>query len=210
MKILVIYLISILLIQYSFGQTDLINDSRNNCVKIIIPSANMSGTGFFINEKQIVTCFHVIAKIENDGQYTRTTAYPDIKVVLIDNDTIDAICLTMPTNKDPAPFNYVFAVLQLKRPAKIKLSPNIISQNSNNLNVGDDIVFSGYPLSVPSMITHKGMISGISRDSNIICIQASINKGNSGGALIDSKGFVIGIISMREGGISQGLAELKT
>jgi hypothetical protein len=55
------------------------------------------------------------------------------------------------------------------------------------------------------MVTHFGTISGITKDKSVICVQAATNKGNSGGALIDKKGEVIGIISMREGGISLGL-----
>ena len=52
------------------------------------------------------------------------------------------------------------------------------------------------------------MISGIDDSGSIICIQGSINKGNSGGALISGDGKAIGIISMREGGISKALQEL--
>ena len=60
----------------------------------------------------------------------------------------------------------------------------------------------------PALITHKGMISGIDDSGNIICIQGSINKGNSGGALISDDGKVIGIVSMREGRVSKALADL--
>jgi hypothetical protein len=52
------------------------------------------------------------------------------------------------------------------------------------------------------------MISGIDDSGSIICIQGAINKGNSGGALITDDGKVIGIVSMREGGISKALKDL--
>ena len=59
------------------------------------------------------------------------------------------------------------------------------------------------------MVTHKGIISGINSDRSIICIQAPVNKGNSGGALMSFDGKVQGIVSMREGGIGRGLEELQ-
>jgi len=54
----------------------------------------------------------------------------------------------------------------------------------------------------------KAKISGVDINGSIICIQAPINKGNSGGALLSSDGNVLGVISMREGGISKGLDDL--
>jgi hypothetical protein len=59
------------------------------------------------------------------------------------------------------------------------------------------------------MVTHRGMVSGLDDSASLIFIQASINKGNSGGALLNSQGQAVGIVSMREGGISRGLHELR-
>jgi len=59
------------------------------------------------------------------------------------------------------------------------------------------------------MLTHKGMISGFTKNQSILCIQAPINKGNSGCALLNTRGEVIGIISNREGGISQELNRIR-
>ena len=59
------------------------------------------------------------------------------------------------------------------------------------------------------MVTHRGMVSGHDDAFSIIFIQAPVNKGNSGGALLNAQGHVIGIVSMREGGISQGLQQLQ-
>jgi hypothetical protein len=52
------------------------------------------------------------------------------------------------------------------------------------------------------------MVSGQDSATSLIFVQAPINKGNSGGALLNAQGHVIGIVSMREGGISRGLSEL--
>ncbi len=52
------------------------------------------------------------------------------------------------------------------------------------------------------------MVSGFDDSKSLIFVQASINKGNSGGALLNSQGHVVGMVSIREGGISQGLNDL--
>jgi S1-C subfamily serine protease len=99
-------------------------------------------------------------------------------------------------------------VLQLtQKPSKPIAVLSIVS-DTNAVEVGDDIIFSGYPLATPAMVTHKGMISGVGLNGEIICIEAPINKGNSGGALCNSSGQAIGIISMKEGGIGIGLKEM--
>jgi len=77
------------------------------------------------------------------------------------------------------------------------------------LVVGDDVYFSGFPFGVSAMLTHKGMLSGFTENQSVLCIQAPINKGNSGGALLNARGEVIGIISSREGGIPQALDQIR-
>jgi S1-C subfamily serine protease len=191
-----------------FAQLDIIQRSRANCVKIFSPSAKVSGTGFFLNDEQIVTCFHVIAAIEQKDTTLSWQVYQDLTVVFYNNDTLRAFCITPPTKDDLSPLAFDFAVLQLRSKPTFKVDPNRITVDAKGIAVGDEAIFSGYPLQTPSMVTHKGMISGFSKDTNIICVQAAINKGNSGGALLDSQGQVIGILSMREGGVTQALMQL--
>jgi len=187
---------------------DIIQSSRANCVKIESRSGGISGTGFLLDQQFVATCFHVVANIEVQDSTIQWNIFQDLKVILSTGDTIDAKCVSGPTKEDPAPLLYDFAVLKLASKQKLSAEPNPIANVDTPLAVGSDIVFSGYPLATPAMVTHKGIISGVSPDANIICIEAPVNKGNSGGALLNAKGEVIGIISMREGGISQGLMEL--
>jgi S1-C subfamily serine protease len=77
------------------------------------------------------------------------------------------------------------------------------------VTLGDDVVISGYPLNVPGMVTHRGMISGMTADTSLFFIEAPINKGNSGGALVDKNGNIIGLLSLREGGLSPALEDLR-
>lgn len=189
---------------------DIIELSRNSCVKIYSKDGNSSGSGFFISDDLIATCFHVIASISQNGQQINCDIYGDLQITTITGENIHANCISPPTKQDPSPLYKDFAVLKLiKKPANLK---NYILQFSDKdvktIKIGSDCYFSGYPLFTPALITHKGMISGMDDTGSVICIQGSINKGNSGGTLISNDGKVIGIVSMREGGISKSLEDL--
>ena len=91
--------------------------------------------------------------------------------------------------------------------------------NSDKLRVGDVVFAIGNPLGVGQTVT-MGIVSATGRKVGIleevagyedfIQTDASINKGNSGGALIDAKGRLIGInsaiISNNQGSIGIGFA----
>lgn len=192
----------------SINAQDFIQESRANCVQVESPSAKTSGTGFFLDSEHIATCFHVAANVELQGSNIQWQIHQDLRVILTNGDTINAVCISPPTKQDPSPLLSDFAILKLSSKPSVVIKPNSLIKNDTPPAVGAEVVFSGYPLATPSMVTHKGMVSGVSKDANIICIQAAINKGNSGGALLNSSGEVIGIISMREGGITKGLMEL--
>ena len=206
---LVLYFLSITFI-YAGEHMDIIELSRNSCVKISSKADNSMGSGFFISDDLIATCFHVIASISQNGKQINWNIYQDLQITTITGEIINVNCITSPTQKDPSPLFQDFAVLKLtNKPTNLK---NYILQFSDKdiktLKIGSDCYFSGYPLFTPALITHKGMISGVDDSGSIICIQGSINKGNSGGALISDDGKVMGIISMREGGISKALEDL--
>ena len=212
------------------GQTkkvrSILEESRDNCVKISVHSTNSLGTGFFLDDLHIATCFHVIGSWQINQSVNPPEANillgTGIKVLLEDGEVIDAEIVTpTPTTniklqEAPSPNTQTlltpviqdFAVLKLKSKPKAIIKANPIYTEKNLPQIGSDILFSGYPFGTPAMITHKGMISGMAAGDQLICIQAPINKGNSGGALLTTKGEIIGIVSDREGGISLGLQEL--
>lgn len=89
-----------------------------------------------------------------------------------------------------------------------------IPQNENRIpKIGDVVLAIGNPLNLGQSIT-QGIISAMGRNAtsdtlrqNFIQTDASINKGNSGGALINTAGELIGINTMRLGKNSDELAE---
>ncbi len=181
-----------------------IDDSRAGTVRIISNGGKSSGTGFYISNDIIATCFHVVAQISvNNSQNVNFNIYNDIQAINEDGEIVTLTCISFPDNSSPEPLLQDFALLRVNNPTPKKKI--LALEYSTNSDIADNVLFSGYPLGTPTMVSHVGMISGITKDKAIICVQASTNKGNSGGALVNSQGKVIGIISMREGGISAGL-----
>ncbi|MBM6549867.1 S1C family serine protease [Marinomonas ostreistagni] len=85
--------------------------------------------------------------------------------------------------------------------------------NSEQLNVGDQILAIGNPFGIGQTVT-AGIISAKGRDSiglntyeNFLQTDAAINPGNSGGALVDLSGRLVGISSAiySSSGGSQGI-----
>lgn len=182
--------------------------SRDATVQIVSAGGNLKGTGFLVGRKHVVTCFHLVARIApKDGQ-TTWEILQDIKVKLSNGAKVGAKVVSIPSDQLPEPLLLDFAVLELDQEIPEKLFSAVLEVVVPSFEVGDDVYFSGYPLATPAMVTHKGMISGFDPKSSIICIQGTINKGNSGGALCDASGRVIGVISMREGGMAVGLRDL--
>jgi Do/DeqQ family serine protease len=94
--------------------------------------------------------------------------------------------------------------------------PAIVLGQAENLRVGDVVLAIGNPLGVGQTVT-MGIISALHRTGlsintfeNFIQTDAAINQGNSGGALIDSSGNLVGIntaiLSQTGGSIGIGFA----
>jgi len=87
--------------------------------------------------------------------------------------------------------------------------PSIVLGNSDNLQVGDQVLAIGNPFGVGQTVT-GGIVSALGRNQlgintfeNFIQTDAAINPGNSGGALVDTNGNLLGIntaIYSRSGG----------
>ena len=87
--------------------------------------------------------------------------------------------------------------------------PTIVLGNSDELQVGDQVMAIGNPFGVGQTVT-SGIVSALGRNQlgintfeNFIQTDAAINPGNSGGALVDTQGNLLGIntaIYSRSGG----------
>jgi serine peptidase DegS len=135
------------------------------------------GSGVIVDAAgHIVTNHHVIANAES------------VQVALADGRVADARVVGRDPDTD-------LAVL------KIDLTPLPIAElgRSDQLKVGDVVLAIGNPIGLSQTVTH-GIVSATSRQQlgiaaleDFIQTDAPINFGNSGGALVDSSGALVGI-----------------
>ena len=144
------------------------------------------GSGFIINEDgYILTNYHVIKGSQQ------------VKVLLSTGDEVDAKVINYDQERD-------MAVIKLADGTKI---PGIAELgDSDALYAGEDVIAIGTPLSTEFAQTcTKGIVSAVNRNVStssgasmkVIQTDTAINPGNSGGPLINTKGQVIGINSMK-------------
>ena len=142
--------------------------------------------------------------INKDG-YILTNAHvvkggKKIKIQLKNKKTFEAQIHKMAADKD-------LAVLKINA----QDLPVAKIGNSDNLRVGQTVIAIGDPLGFTGTVT-QGMISGLGRNietkgikyTNLIQTDAAINPGSSGGALLNSRGELIGINALVYTGPSTG------
>lgn len=144
------------------------------------------GSGVIISEDgYIVTNAHVV---DGDPETTR------FMVILYDDTMYNAQLVGSDPKSD-------IAVIKI---AASGLSPARFC-DSDSVSVGDEVVAIGSPAGLYGSVT-KGIVSGVKRSIKVAegmrevdCIQvdAAINHGNSGGALLNMWGQVIGITSSK-------------
>src|ERR1051325_530599 len=195
--------------------TTIINKSRKATVKIIAYNNKNYlhyGTGFFVKSSGqifVLTCLHVIDTNIIQKEKVMAATLTNIKCITWSGDTIDLIFATINKGIIPADYmKYDYSILKSNVPLQ-KYNIETLSLERKKSFVGENIYFSGYPFGFPSMLTHTGVLSGFDNDSSCIYLQSSINEGNSGGALLNSNGNVIGIIDFKITGIPNSFNEYK-
>ncbi|MGD2134383.1 MAG: trypsin-like peptidase domain-containing protein, partial [Maricaulaceae bacterium] len=143
------------------------------------PEATAQGSGFFISpDGYIVTNNHVVNNATS------------VTVVLKDGDEIDAEIIGTDENTD-------LAVLKVERSAPF---PFVEFAEESSIRVGDWVVAMGNPFGLGGTAT-AGIVSATGREisntvyNEFLQIDASINRGNSGGPTFDLRGNVVGVNS---------------
>ena len=150
-----------------------------------INTLQSTGSGIIISESgYIVTNNHVISNANK------------LKVTLSTGDELDATLIGTDPETD-------MAVIKVD-PSGVELKAATVG-NSSTLQVGDEVLAIGNPLglTLAGSVTH-GIVSAVNRKLtvdgttyNLIQTDAAINSGNSGGALVNNRGEVIGINSVK-------------
>ena len=150
------------------------------------------GTGFIISkEGMVLTNKHVV--LDEEAEYT---------VLTLDNKEFQAEVLARDPFQD-------IAILQIKQEEsdseKTESFPKIKLGDSDKIEIGQTVIAIGYVLGKYQNTISVGVVSGLGRTitasgggffetlEDVIQTDAAINKGNSGGPLLNLKGEVIGM-----------------
>ena len=143
-----------------------------------------SGTGFFISNRLILTCYHVVKYAIN------------IEVVYKQSTNVNATIKHIFPDDD-------LAIIILEKPIDgskfldFKVIPNTQVGNVHTI---------GYPMGSTTIKVTKGIVSGF--EGSLIQTDATINPGNSGGPLVikeNEKYYVIGVnVSKLSGKLTEG------
>lgn len=154
---------------------------------VLVRSPGGLGSGFFVNkEGYLVTNFHVIqgekhisvTRYNKSGAELKRIIHKKVRIVALD------------------PFHDL-AVLQLQEPLEKDFRPVILTVGSEPA-MGERIFVVGNPLGLERTVS-EGVVSHTGRNffgKLFLQIDASVNPGNSGGPLFNSRGQVIGVINM--------------
>ena len=160
-------------------------------------TATASGSGIIISEDgYILTNNHIVSSSSSESYYEVSEA-TKVTVTLFNDETkYDATIVGMDEQTD-------LAVIKIDKTGLSKAE----FADSDSIKVGEFAMAVGNPLGMQSSVT-CGIISAVNRevtDSDgktftLIQTDAAINAGNSGGALVNSEGKVIGINTLKLSG----------
>lgn len=157
-------------------------------------SATATGSGIIISEDgYILTNNHVVSSSESESYYQVSEA-TKITVSLFNDDTeYEAKIVGTDSETD-------LAVIKIEKTGLTKAE----FADSDSIKVGEFAMAAGSPLGLQSTIT-CGVVSAVNRQVTdtdgktytLIQTDAAINAGNSGGALVNSEGKVIGVNTLK-------------
>lgn len=157
-----------------------LDDAMEATVTIKVKDGHGSGC-FVSNDGYIITNFHVVAATDK------------ITVVTKDGKEYPAKIIRKSENSD-------LALIKIEGTSKYAFTLPAVK----NYKIGDDIFAIGTPKSVElGQSLSKGVISGFRTfdKTNLIQTDASVNGGNSGGALVTKDGQFIGVVNAKLSGV---------
>ncbi len=155
-----------------------------------------SGSGTYIREMENGVGGYVLT---NNHVVEGGTSY---RIVWLDGTVMDAQLVGTDTGTD-------IAVLRFDEPAPVSAKP-VVMGDSDELQIGELAIVIGNPGAGDSVLfgtVTAGIISGLEREEisagnftrsvSVIQTDAAINSGNSGGALLNAKGELVGIPTLK-------------
>lgn len=159
---------------------------------VTVKTADSHGSGFFISEDgYIITNYHVIS--DTSKKYT---------VVLYDGTEFE--------NAEIVRHSKIHDLALLKIDTSGLIAFSLSEGENNKVPLASDIFAVGTPTAEDlNQTISKGIVSGYRTkgETNLIQVDASINSGNSGGALINADAVVVGVVASKLFGFSiEGVA----
>ena len=157
-------------------------------------TATASGSGIIISEDGYILTNNHIVSSSSDSDFYEVSSATKVTVKLFNDETeYEAKIIGTDEQTD-------LAVIKIDK----NDLPKAEFADSDNIKVGEFAMAVGNPLGMQSSIT-CGVISAVNREItdsdgityNLIQTDAAINAGNSGGALVNSEGQVIGVNTLK-------------
>lgn len=159
-------------------------------------TSTATGSGVIISEDGYILTNNHVVNTSSKSSYYQVSQASKITVKLYNDETAYEAKLVGTDEKTD------LAVIKIEK----ENLPAATLGNSSSLKVGEFVMAIGNPLGMESTVT-AGIVSAVNRTItsdgvtyNVIQTDAAINSGNSGGALINSNGEVIGINTLKLSG----------
>ena len=160
-------------------------------------TATASGSGIIISDDGYILTNNHIVSTSSEGSYYEVSEATKVTVTLF-NDTTEYEAKIIGKDEETD-----LAVIKVDKTGLTKAE----FADSDNIKVGEFAMAVGPPVGMQSSIT-GGVISAVNREVTdtdgkkftLIQTDAAINAGNSGGALVNSEGKVIGVNTLKLSG----------
>lgn len=160
-------------------------------------SGTASGSGIIISEDGYILTNNHIVNSSDSSYYYQVSEATAVTVYLYNNNTpYKAEIIGTDEETD-------LAIIKIDKEGLVPVELG----DSDNASVGEFVLAIGNPLGLQSSVT-SGIVSAVNREVtttdgvqySLIQTDAAINSGNSGGALVNSEGKVIGINTLKLSG----------
>jgi S1-C subfamily serine protease len=159
--------------------------TRSMPAVVTVETGTGTGSGFFVANDTVLTNAHVV---QHHEVVTLRWSGGATKLARVENKShqIDLAVLKV----------------QIVAPDQIYLG----MAGPADVRIGGEVIAIGSPLGLQNTVT-RGIVSGMRDVGGIQLIQtdAAINPGNSGGPLLDRQGRVLGINTLKLGGLAEGI-----